>query len=82
MPAIDPDTLTTAMVMTGTTASDIAARCDISLQYVCDVKAGRRTLKRNPELRAAIAAAITTEQTPNGVPVRWIERPGADGGAS
>ena len=79
MPAIDPEALTVAMDATNTTASELAERCGISLQYACDVRAGRRGLKRNPELRAAIAAALTTERTPNGVPVRWIEHPGHDG---
>lgn len=41
---------------------------DISLQYICDLLSGHRTLKRNPTLRKDIAKAI-------GVPVDWIEVP-------
>lgn len=57
----------------GKTPKMLADDIGMSLTYVCDITAGRRTLKRNPDLRARIAKAI-------GVPRDWIEaeRPDPD----
>ena len=46
--------------------ADTAEATGMSLTYVCDITAGRRTLKRNPELRKKIAVALN-------VPQHWIE---------
>lgn len=66
VPAIDGVLLTKAMDKSGVTRQQLAERLEISLQYVCDITAGRRTLKRNPELRKRIAQELD-------VPVHWIE---------
>ena len=71
MAAIDPYSLTKAMAKAPMTAKQLveALRQEgqpVSLQYVCDITSGRRTLKRNPALRRAIAAALD-------VPQHWIE---------
>jgi hypothetical protein len=66
MPAIDKTGLTKAMDKSGVTKKQLADTLDLSLQYVCDITVGRRTLKRNPELRRRIADALD-------VPVHWIE---------
>ena len=46
--------------------TQLAEATGMSLTYVCDITAGRRTLKRNPELRKKIAVALN-------VPQHWIE---------
>lgn len=66
MPAIDKDNLVRAMDGAGVTAKPLAETVGISLQYMVDITKGRRTLKRNPELRQKIAQAI-------GCPRFWIE---------
>lgn len=66
MPAIDHEALVKAMDKAGVTPRHLATEIDKSLQYVCDIRAGRRTLKRNPELRKQIALALD-------VPPHWIE---------
>lgn len=73
MAAIDPVNLVKAMDMAPMTAAQLAEACEISVQYVCDIKVGRRRLKRNPALRKKIATAL-------GVPQHWIEaeRPDAE----
>lgn len=48
------------------TAKELADEVGVSLTYICDIISGRRTLKRNPELRKAIAKAC-------GCPQHWIE---------
>lgn len=48
------------------TPKQLSEAVGLSLTYVCDITAGRRTLKRNPEMRKRIAAAL-------GVPQHWIE---------
>lgn len=48
------------------TAKQLAEHTGLSLTYVCDITAGRRTLKRNPEMRKRIALALN-------VPQHWIE---------
>lgn len=66
MAAIDHQALTKAMNGAGVTKQRLASELGMSLQYVCDITAGRRTLKRNPELRKRIALALD-------VPIHWIE---------
>lgn len=70
MTAIDKDGLARAMDFGGCSSKQLADDLGISPQYVCDMLAGRRTLKRNPELRARIAKTLD-------VPRRWIETPEA-----
>lgn len=48
------------------TPKQLAEAIGMSLTYVCDITAGRRTLKRNPELRGKIAKALDC-------PRFWIE---------
>lgn len=67
VPAIDHELLVKAMDKAGVSPQQLATEIDKSLQYVCDIRAGRRTLKRNPDLRNRIAKACD-------VPVHWIER--------
>lgn len=64
--AIDHQLLLKAMDKSRVTPKMLAESTGKSLTYICDITAGRRTLKRNPELRRAIAAACD-------VPVFWIE---------
>lgn len=71
MSAIDPVGLTRAMEMAPMTAKQLADKSDISLTYMCDIIAGRRTLKRNPDLRRNLAAALK-------VPQHWIEHHNAE----
>lgn len=66
MPAIDHLRLQKALDGSEVTPKMLATECDISLQYACDILAGRRTLKRNPSLRKKIAKVAN-------VPVDWIE---------
>ena len=66
MPAIDHTNLVKAMERSGVGAKRLAGEIGKSLTYVCDITAGRRTLKRNPELRKKIAQALD-------VPLHWIE---------
>lgn len=64
--AIDHKRLQKALDGAGVTPQQLAKGVDISIQYACDIVAGRRTLKRNPELRKKIAKFAN-------VPVDWIE---------
>ena len=64
--AIDPNALRREMDKEGVTPTALANELGVSLSYVCDITAGRRTLKRNPELRKKIAVALN-------VPQHWIE---------
>lgn len=50
----------------GNSRTEFATRLGISMQYVCDIEAGRRTLKRNPGLIKRIAGALN-------VPTSMIE---------
>lgn len=70
MAAIDHQGLTKAMDLALVTPKQLAEATGMSLTYVCDITAGRRTLKRNPELRKKIAVALN-------VPQHWIEHPEA-----
>lgn len=58
--------LVKAMDKAGVTRRRLADELGMSLQYVCDITAGRRTLKRNPDLRRRIAGVCD-------VPTHWIE---------
>lgn len=66
VPAIDPKALETAMNVAGASPVKLAEKVGISDDYMRNIRSGYRTLKRNPELRKAIADAL-------GIPVRWIE---------
>jgi transcriptional regulator with XRE-family HTH domain len=66
MAAIDAELLQKAMDKAGVSRQRLAAEVGVSLQYVCDITAGRRTLKRNPDLRKRIADVCD-------VPTHWIE---------
>lgn len=66
MAAIDPEGLLKCMGTAPMTAKQLADKTGMSLTYICDITAGRRTLKRNPELRKRIAKEL-------GVPQHWIE---------
>lgn len=66
MAIIDPAGLAKAMDLAPMSAKRLADTVGISIQYITDITRGRRTLKRNPELRHKIAAAL-------GVPQFWIE---------
>ena len=50
----------------GFTAARLAEEVGISRTYLADILSGRRTLKRNPDLRHRIAKALD-------VPYKWIE---------
>lgn len=69
MAAIDPEGLQKVIEKTGWTGHQrrLAEQVGISPQYLTDIIQGRRTLKRNPELRERLARALD-------VPRRWIER--------
>lgn len=66
MAAIDPPSLRRAMDKSGVSPTMLAEQLDLSLSYVCRIRAGRQRLKRNPVLRRRIADALD-------VPVHWIE---------
>lgn len=67
MAGIDHQLLEKAMRKSQVTAKQLADELDLSLQYICDITSGRRTLKRSPELIDRIAAALD-------VPPHWIEK--------
>lgn len=64
MPAIDHEALSDWMDAKGWSGRqrELAAQLDISPQYLSDILAGRRTLKRNPELLRKIADALNVPQ--------------------
>lgn len=66
MASISPEGLARAMDLAPMTPKVLAEKTGLSLTYVCDITKGRRTLKRNPELRKKIALVL-------GVPQHWIE---------
>lgn len=68
--AIDREGLAKAIELGGWEKKQLAKKVGISPQYLADILAGRRTLKRNPALRKAMAKEL-------GVPTRWIEREAA-----
>jgi transcriptional regulator with XRE-family HTH domain len=65
--AIDNEALKDWLDAKGWTLKDFAAEVGISLQYLCDIVGGSRTLKRNPGLRKRMAEAL-------GIPVTRIEK--------
>jgi hypothetical protein len=67
MTQIDPENLARAMQRAPMSTSRLAEQAGISLSYMCDILAGRRTLQRNPDLRRRLAIALD-------VPQHWIER--------
>jgi len=66
MPEIDHEALAAWMDTRGVTPTELAQAVDVSLSYICDIRAGRSTLVRNVILRRRIAEHL-------GVPVRLIE---------
>jgi transcriptional regulator with XRE-family HTH domain len=60
---INPDALAECMNSAGVSKTQLADRVGISIQYVCDIHVGRRTLERNPSLRRQIAAALDVPQS-------------------
>lgn len=62
---IDHVSLTKAMDKAGMTPKQLADDLGLSLQYVCDIRNGRRKLKRRPDLVKQIAEKID-------VPIHWI----------
>lgn len=66
VPAIDPGHLQKAMDDAPITPTELAKKVGISLSYMVDILKGRRTLKRNPQLRQRLAEEI-------GCPRFWIE---------
>lgn len=66
MSGLDPSKLRRAMDTAEVTPVELARSVDVSVQYVTDMRAGRRRLKRSPALRRRIADAL-------GVPRRSIE---------
>lgn len=67
MAGIDGEALRVLMEKDGATVVGLAPRVGISRQYLGDILAGRRTLKRNPELVNRLAHALN-------VPRSMIER--------
>lgn len=67
MPGIDHTALKTAMDKAGITPKQLSDTTGLSLSYVCDLRSGRRRLKREPVVRRRIADALD-------VPVHWIEQ--------
>jgi len=65
MAGIDHELLVKAMEKSNVTPQRLATESGKSLQYVCDITSGRRTLKRNPALIAEFARICD-------VPVHWI----------
>lgn len=65
--SIDHRLLLKRMDDAGVTPKQLATATGKSLTYICDITAGRRTLKRNPLLRSEIAKALDC-------PRFWIEQ--------
>lgn len=70
---INHEALTIIRQKDGHSIRSLASLVEISPQYLSDIEAGRRTLKRNPGLIKALAAALN-------VPTSMLERraPGED----
>lgn len=69
--AIDPVALRILMEKDGSNIATLSGRVGISRQYLGDIVAGRRSLKRNPQLIKDIATALN-------VPTSMIERRSPD----
>jgi transcriptional regulator with XRE-family HTH domain len=65
--AIDPEALRILMEKDGSTIVSLSGRVGISRQYMGDIVAGRRTLKRKPQLIKELAGAL-------GVPTSMIQK--------
>jgi transcriptional regulator with XRE-family HTH domain len=65
--AVDNEALRDWLDAKGWTLKDFAGEVGISLQYLCDIVGGNRTLKRNPALRQRMAEALN-------IPVSRIEK--------
>lgn len=65
--AIDGAALRILREKDGASRTQFAALIGISMEYLCDIEAGRRTLKRNPGLVKKIAETLN-------VPTSMIER--------
>lgn len=61
--SIDPVALKILMEKDGSTIASLAKRVEISPQYMGDIVAGRRHLKRNPGLLKRIAEALNVPQS-------------------
>lgn len=61
--SIDHEALRVLMDKDGQTAVTFAARLGISVQYLCDILAGRRTLKRSPELLSRMARELNVPRS-------------------
>jgi transcriptional regulator with XRE-family HTH domain len=70
---INHEALTVIRRKDGHTIASLASMVEISPQYLSDIEAGRRTLKRNPGLIKRLASALN-------VPTSMLERraPGED----
>lgn len=64
--AIDHQALTLWRERSGFTKVDFAKKCGISLQYLCDIEAGNRKLKRSPDLVKRFAKEL-------GIPAIYLE---------
>lgn len=60
---IDPAALQVLREKDGYSATDFASRLGISVQYLCDIESGRRTLKRNPELINRMAEILNVPRS-------------------
>lgn len=67
MAVIDGGALRTLREKDGYTAKEFAAKAHISLQYLCDIEAGRRGLSRRPDLVKRFAELLN-------IPLSMIER--------
>ena len=54
---VNPPALSCIRDLAGMTKSHLAVRAQISLQYLCDLEAGRRA-GRNPQVRKSLATAL------------------------
>lgn len=59
---IDAVEMSNAMARAEMTATELATEVGVSLTYICDIRAGRRSLERNPQLRRRIADALNVAQ--------------------
>ena len=66
MAAADGSAIKVLREKDGSSRTVFAARVGISLQYLCDIEEGRRTLKRNPALVKRIAETLN-------VPMSMVE---------
>lgn len=63
MAGIDKDALVVLMQKDGFADTAFAHAVGISIQYLGDIKKGRRTLKRNPELITKMARALNVPRS-------------------